>query len=239
MSRGHGEMELYVLAALTHRNEMTAAALAAGHPSVGHHLPSRALRSSLNRALRNLRKQGQIIRFERDGLVGFSICETPGERLRTAYHEAGHAIVGRLAGLNVVSATIKPKSNTAGHVMFEKHAENPVVDGVVDLAGKYAEELLLNGDPRHPWQVPVGHRKRGASSDHKNVRDRIIRHVGRPLGDGRYLVRKSDARAFRRKLESEAKTLVLEYRDAISRVAEALIVHETLTSAEIDALLLN
>ena len=235
MSRGHGAMELYILAALTHRNEMTAAMLAGAHPSVMHELPSRSLRSSLNRALRNLQASGRIVRLNRDGIDGWSLCDSAGDRLRTGYHEAAHAVVAVMLGVGVKHATIKPGPDTAGHVLHDP-VQYDWLAGIISFAGKYGESLLLADDPRHPWHVSVRVRNHGASADHKNVRRSVIRHIGHPTGDGRYDFDRREYRAHRRRLEKEAKQLVLEYRDAIKRVAEALIDRETLTGAEIYAL---
>ena len=242
MTRGHGELERFVLAALTHSNELTAAALAAlrvqQHPNhfVRHELPSRSLRSSLNRAIRNLQKSGRIVRIERDGIVGWSICDVPGDRLRTAYHEAAHAVVARSLGIHVKSATIRPGPGRAGHVLH-KGTDDDRLAAIISLAGKYGEWFLLDGDPRHPWYVSSQVRNYGAGSGHKNVRRRVIRRVGYPTSSGDILYDRREARAFRRRLENEAKQLVIEYRDAIKRVAEALIDRETLTADAVDGLI--
>ena len=88
---------------------------------------------------------------------------------RTAYHEAGHAVMGFLVGRRFRLVTIEPGEDSLGHVMFEKFSKGfqpghnsglrtraQIENGVMAaLAGPTAEHLYS------------GRRNnRGASDDH-------------------------------------------------------------------------
>jgi hypothetical protein len=76
----------------------------------------------MDRALRKLKAAGHI---KRDGCGNWYPAKNwtardaaARERSRTAYHEAGHAVIGLALKLPVAFATIKPRASSAGHVSY-------------------------------------------------------------------------------------------------------------------------
>jgi hypothetical protein len=82
--------------------------------------PSRSLRMSMGRALRNLEAAGEIKRDERGNWYPAKDWsardEAKSEDARRAYHEAGHAVIARSKQLPVGFATIKQKGRMGGYV---------------------------------------------------------------------------------------------------------------------------
>jgi len=83
----------------------------------------------------------------------------PDERKRTAYHEAGHAIVGFWNGLQISSVTVEPKGDRLGWTELAR--EIPVGEKDWDkryvfftLAGRYAEEKEFGQSASSSW---MGH----------------------------------------------------------------------------------
>jgi ATP-dependent Zn protease len=80
----------------------------------------------------------------------------------TAYHEAGHAVVALRLGLKFRHVTIKPDSDSLGHLKCDRHPKwfNPNIDKsdrtrmlterhiIVDFVGQIAEAKLLGRRPR-------------------------------------------------------------------------------------------
>jgi hypothetical protein len=80
----------------------------------------RSVRMSMDRALRQLKAAGHI---KRDWSGNWYPAknwtardDAARERSKTAYHEAGHAVIGLALKLPVAFATIKPRASSAGHV---------------------------------------------------------------------------------------------------------------------------
>jgi len=68
---------------------------------------------------------------------------TPSERMRIAYHEAGHAVAARKLGLPVDYINIVPKGATLGHVMLTgPEVPDPELDIIFSMAGPVAEKRL-------------------------------------------------------------------------------------------------
>jgi ATP-dependent Zn protease len=59
----------------------------------------------------------------------------------TAFHEAGHAVVGAALGLTIRYASIVPSDGYAGEVEFEDELTNPEDNLVLSLAGGFAVEM--------------------------------------------------------------------------------------------------
>jgi hypothetical protein len=236
-------MELYVLATLTQRQVCSTALLAGVHPDAQQALPSRSLRSSLARALRKLEAAGRIESIRRDGCTGWRLKEfISGDRMRVAYHEAGHAVIAKVLSVPVKYATIKPRKGESGHVMLKtsffkdmsKDAHKR--SALVSLAGRFAETDLF--DCSHIVYDMEKLRRYGASVDRKHVRSAVTKIVGSPSEDGRLLwVFRPDRRAMRARLEREAKRLVREHAATIESVAKRLIEQETLSSAQLDEII--
>src|SRR6185437_9726471 len=116
MSRGHGQLERFILTTLMEREFCSSAYLAETYPS-SNGWPTLSIRSSMNRALARLKKQGKIEPFWR-GRVCWTLSDS---KKSTAFHEAGHAVIARALGVRVKYATIKPGGETAGHVSLYKN----------------------------------------------------------------------------------------------------------------------
>lgn len=185
------------------------------------------------------------------------ITISPEERRRTAYHEAGHAILGMLEpGADPVrKVSIVPRGRALGVTFqspeIERYAHNAsyLRGRIVGALGGRAAEQIVYGDVTT-----------GAESDLEQV-SRIARHmVGRwgmsdaigPIsilpapGQEQVLIPGSDAlsEATRQLVESEARRIVdecyvraiaelRENRHRLDRLAAALLEHETLDEAAV------
>jgi hypothetical protein len=234
MSRGHGKMELYVLATLTYWQECSPAVIASLHPKAERRLPSRSVRSSINRALHKLEMAGKIQRIEHEGFLGWRLDEEPGERMRTAYHEAGHAVVGRLLSIPIIYVTIKPSENSVGHVRHAPLNQNFEHDVLFSVAGEISEKILLPETLEEKmWRRKQ--RRIGARSDHKEAKTAASNLIGTITHDGQWrIVHKDERRRAILKLRRKAEQLVLKNKLAIERVASALIEEETLSGQRLD-----
>ena len=127
MSRGPGKMQQFILDALRTNSAPTSAGdlrfdYEAELDTCEGLSPQqrRSVRMSMDRALRKLKAAGHI---KRDGCGNWYPAKNwtardaaARERSRTAYHEAGHAVIGLALKLPVAFATIKPRASSAGHV---------------------------------------------------------------------------------------------------------------------------
>lgn len=144
--------------------------------------------------------------------------------VRLAYHEAGHAVIGFVLGYDVGKATICKQSLLGSVEVSSKRyssAEDDFDDSddiCIDLAGPLAEQLVS----RIPFEELICH---GACGDWQSARKTAGR-INRQYAD-----RLIDM------LMEETRALVEHYKEAIARVAAALLEHETLTGDEIKRLL--
>ncbi len=176
------------------------------------------------------------------------------ERRVTAYHESGHAVVGRvLPGLTVPhKITIVPRGDAAGYVWTIDPDEHVVASRSVlinqlagSLAGRAAEHLVL------------GEFSAGAQSDLSRVSElarQMVCELGMSeklgprffgrLDNGMPDYSEDEARQIgieMRRIIDEAddlarRTLAAE-RAALDRTAAALLEHETLTSDQLEVLM--
>jgi hypothetical protein len=231
MSHGHGKIERFILATLTERGELTAQAIAASHPDHRHSLPSRSFMSSLNRALRKLHEAGTIERAEHAGSFGWTLCDKLSDREVTAFHEAGHAVIGSILSLPVRSATIKPTDAYLGAVQFGRLKP----DELSRVVCRNHLIAIFAGPAAEPKQGITRRTARG--SDASDIKTLVAQLVGTQATDGRLVYFRPDHRAERKELRRQAEKLVLKHSDAIARVARALIDCETLTGKEIDEII--
>jgi len=128
-----------------------------------------------------------------------------------AYHEAGHAVIGLILGCEVRNATIRPRYSSLGSVDVQPGAavEATTAQIIVDLAGPLAERLV---SPRSFFDLI----NRGSRTDWLSAWKGVGRNEDVILD-----------------LIHETRTLVRHYREAIARVATALLERETLTGEEI------
>src|SRR5262249_31519224 len=135
-----------------------------------------------------------------------------------AYHEAGHAVINLVLGYNVTKATIRPRYSLLGQVRFDGRVSDDKVDEAIaeiksSLSGPLAEQLV-NPEPFDEL-IEVGSR-----GDWRRVR-----RAARSIADSII------GRSIR-----ETRVLVEQHKEAIERVANALLEHETLTGKEIKGL---
>src|SRR5438093_7383303 len=84
---------------------------------------------------------------------------TSPDKIFTAYHEAGHAVIDCRLGFDVISATIKPTARYAGQVTCARSSPRPPMDDIRSLlAGEIAEHIVT---------IPL---KRGLASDQWKIR---------------------------------------------------------------------
>lgn len=145
------------------------------------------------------------------------------ELRRVAFHEAGHAVVALMLGLEVELVSIVPEPGV--NRMTEGHCRLALSEAwkrlaVVCLASGEAERPV-GGDgaiPEDDLEHAVWYLKHVRSP-------RVLNPPGLPRRFGR--------RAWLIRLRKEAAQLVATHRGPIERVAEALLEKRTLTSAEL------
>ena len=194
-----------------------------------------------------------------------SLVMSEAEKKLTAFHEAGHAIVGRLVPDHdpVYKVTIIPRGRALGVTMFlpeedrYSHSKRRLTSSICSLfGGRIAEELIFGAD-----QVTTG-----ASNDIERATD-IARNMVTKWGlsdkmgplvygedDGEVFLGRSvtqhkamsDRTAqeidseIRNLIDStyaEAEQLLKENQDKLNLMAEALLKYETIDSDQIDVIM--
>jgi ATP-dependent Zn protease len=152
-------------------------------------------------------------------------------RRKTAYHEAGHAVLGRVLTLVCDSATIKPDHDSAGHSLT--HDPRACI-----------YEWEKRGKVREPdavWHARIIGFMAGAEAEAE-----LLGTVPRGDGDDRYQIElmaeelETPAKRWDTKIEPRLRAmtrmLVHRHRALIERVAQALIDQTTLSREELDNL---
>ena len=154
MSRGHGWLERAILDVLPETTSCTAerirqSLVPSWRRGVNKNNAERArillsLRSSINRALRALERDGAIKRatVEIDGVrfPAWRRATLAKRRREVAFHEAGHAVIGRVLKRGVQFVTIEPKGATLGRVNRSPgHRTDHLAEINVSMAGEVAE----------------------------------------------------------------------------------------------------
>jgi hypothetical protein len=129
-----------------------------------------------------------------------------------ATHEAGHAVAARKLGLPAGRATIRSGPGTEGGAWWAD--DRGIRDVKTLLAGRAAVELLFD-DYAGP----------GCTGDESKIARLLVRNGFR------------DTASVRSALLTDVRTLVDEHRDEIAIVAFWLLVQQSLTADEIDALI--
>jgi ATP-dependent metalloprotease FtsH len=189
------------------------------------------------------------------GVASRSHIMSDEERRIVAYHEAGHALAGlSLLGVTVPhKVTIIPRGRSLGHVWQidegERaiHSRSALVNQMaMGLGGRAAEELVI-GEPGS-----------GAADDLARVSDmarRMVCELGMSEALGGVTFRAADGRSglpgysedVTRRIDAEVQAIVAEARAharrvltespaTLDRLAEALLERETLSAAELEAL---
>jgi ATP-dependent Zn protease len=133
-----------------------------------------------------------------------------------AYHEAGHAVVALRLGYEVGKVTIVRRQGVLGKAHIRDRTSPD--DIRINLAGALAEALVNPSDE----QIQLG-----AFSDWRNTRRSVREFVALGFINGR------EKGILIEELLQETRALVRRDKEAIARVAEALLEHKTLTGNDI------
>jgi cell division protease FtsH len=188
---------------------------------------------------------------------------TPYEKKRTAYHEAGHAIIGRLVPKHdpVTKVTVIPHGNALGLTVFTPETErvsmeHEEIEGQIKVGygGRVAEEIIYG----------ASHITTGASGDLQQITGLVTaaimqwgfgKKVGRLAYAGQYgdhlatgvrqfpyseeTARMIDMekREWTDRLYNETKDMLNARRGIMEVMVEALLKWETIDRAQIDAIM--
>jgi hypothetical protein len=213
----------------------------------------RSIRMSMGRALRQLEAAGEIKR-NREG--EWYPCKdwtardvAARQRSATAYHEAGHAVIGLALNLPIAFVTIKPRAHSGGHV-----SQAPVHHKVGRV---YARGLYLKPGADKPIADKSGQDAFGNPVSKRNVNwhsDAVMSIAGgmaeaefmKNDSSWRELASPGDKRAIafaRRKLgdkahsieeyEAQCQRLIKQHWPLIEAVAAKLLTEETLSGNDV------
>jgi hypothetical protein len=209
----------------------------------------RSVRMSMGRALRQLEAAGQIKRDEEGywypstDWVARDSAER--ERARTAYHEAGHAVIGLALKLPVAFVTIKPSARVLGHVsrapihhsLGEVYARGSNGKPIADASKRDAF-----GNPVSPiardWHAEAVTDIAGGMAEAEFMNDgRSWRELEGTGGDRRNLAlarRKLGDRARSvEEYEAECEKPIKQHWSLIEAVAAKLLKEETLSGSDV------
>lgn len=165
-----------------------------------------------------------------------------------AYHEAGHAVIARRHGLGVPYVVLLPTDDAVAHAPSEsavhlaRNADRPTQMAAIEkeftvcMAGPLAQRRYR----------PSNKSERGWYDDRKNAESLVVRaamlEAGTPVPEGGAEVTlkpEESERAIQvfNQLVGKTGALVGHNWPAITRVAEALVVHRGLTPAQLDELI--
>jgi cell division protease FtsH len=194
-----------------------------------------------------------------------SMAMSEAEKKLTAYHEAGHALVGLSvpAGMPVHKATIIPRGRALGMVKFLPEGDKYSMRYVeytshlaVAMAGRVAEELTFGkenitsgaqGDIQQATQMAramvtqLGYSDELGTVMYGSQQEEVFlgMSMGRQQNMSEATAKKVDAEV-KRLIDqgtAEARRILTEKRDHLEAVAQALLEFETLTGDEIKGLL--
>jgi hypothetical protein len=142
-------------------------------------------------------------------------------RERTAYHEAGHAVVAYHLGIEIRHVTIVPNHSSAGHLA---HGDLFCARGVgSDEANlERAIQLALAGPLTQTRFHRPSYRRRDGRQDYDCA-----------TGLARYLAGSAGEREFLRYQERRTNDLIDHYWNEIERVARALLECDELSGAAV------
>ncbi|MBE9399242.1 ATP-dependent zinc metalloprotease FtsH [Pontibacterium sp. N1Y112] len=187
------------------------------------------------------------------------------ERLNTAYHESGHAIVGRLMPQHdpVYKVSIIPRGRALGVTMFlpeedrYSHSRQTIISNICSLyGGRIAEEMTLGKEG-----VTTGAAndiQRATSMAHNMVAKWGLSEAlgpllyddeeGDPFGRGYGQPAKTVSEETQRRIDAEVRRVIDECyaqsqqvlednRDILESMTQALMKYETISSEQIDELM--
>ena len=154
-------------------------------------------------------------------------------RRSTAYHEAGHAVIGRVLGLTCGGATIVPDydEGSAGHAVtyVERSIENWHCRGRLRWVSMFRARILMLAAGRESEIECLGTSDNGVFGDADDLREISIT-LPEVLAEG------DVPEEVLARLRVKARGLVRRHRRAIAKVAAALMRHSTLDAQQIDAI---
>ena len=188
------------------------------------------------------------------------------EKLNTAYHEAGHAIVGRLMPEHdpVYKVSIIPRGRALGVTMFlpeedrYSHSRRHIVSQITSLfGGRVAEEMTLckegittgaSNDIQRATEIARNMVTKWGLSDamgplmyHEGGEEvflgRTAAQPSKAMSDETALAIDKEVRAIIDKCYEKARDLLEEHRSKMDMMAEALMQYETIDSEQIDAIM--
>lgn len=166
-----------------------------------------------------------------------------------AYHEAGHALVGKLTGASISKVTVIASTSGAGGVTFINnkkmglHSIEEIYNNIkMTYGGRVAEYLLLENENR----VTTGAYNDIQQATTK-IRDLITSYgMNKEVGmlnlkllnvDNKYIF--EEAKKLANKLYKETIELLTEHRNMLDNIAETLIEKETIDEEELDNIINN
>ena len=188
------------------------------------------------------------------------------EKLNTAYHEAGHAIVGRLMPEHdpVYKVSIIPRGRALGVTMFlpeedrYSHSRRHIVSQITSLfGGRVAEEMTLgkdgittgaSNDIQRATEIARNMVTKWGLSDamgplmydeggEEVFLGRTAAQPSKAMSDETALAIDKEVRAIVDQCYEKARDLLEEHRSKMDMMAEALMQYETIDSEQIDAIM--
>ena len=211
----------------------------------------RSIRISMGRALRHLELAGEIKRngagewYPTKDWTGRDKAER--ERSSTAYHEAGHAVIGLALKLPIAFVTIKPRAGSLGHV---SHAPSGRRLRTIYARGSYYSEPIADmskqdafGNPmserNDDWHADIVMSIAGGMAGAQFRKDRRPwRKLEETSADKRCIAfargKLGDRARSRQEYEAECKKLVKQHWPMIEAVAAKLLEEETLSGSDVE-----
>ena len=188
------------------------------------------------------------------------------EKLNTAYHEAGHAIVGRLMPEHdpVYKVSIIPRGRALGVTMFlpeedrYSHSRRHIIGQVTSLfGGRVAEEMTLgkdgittgaSNDIQRATEIARNMVTKWGLSDtmgplmYDEGGEEVFlgRSAGQPskaMSDETALAIDKEVRSIIDDCYDKARSILEEHRSKMDMMAEALMQYETIDAEQIDAIM--
>lgn len=155
-------------------------------------------------------------------------------RIRTAYHEAGHAVMARALGLLITIATVEPELKTLGYVgvhlgRINRGDQLAICSHIMcSMAGREAEMMVLG----------FFHDEKSDRVDRRHIR-RLQLLLALPGSDPwkSYLEDVETGLVLEMLRDKTMSAVMLDLKESIKRVASALLRSESLVQSQIDAII--
>jgi len=188
------------------------------------------------------------------------------EKLNTAYHEAGHAIVGRLMPEHdpVYKVSIIPRGRALGGTMFlpeedrYSHSRRHIISQITSLfGGRVAEEMTLgkegittgaSNDIQRATEIARNMVTKWGLSDtmgplmydeggEEVFLGRTAAQPSKAMSDETALAIDKEVRSIIDECYEKARSILEEHRSKMDMMADALMQYETIDSEQIDAIM--